>query len=189
LFSLTKTEYALPEYRFQAVQDGDRATLAGEYNQALNLYQQAITDIKLEWWSQNRRNFEIQISENPNSTISPPPSPDPAEYPNLVAYAYYRVLILNAMRGLLPEAQATYSTLEKQFPQGQVGHAYAEMASAFWSEYQMSHNSEKACEKAIEYASLNSTDILAYLGNGAFSKTFYGDQSLEYEPENVCPFR
>lgn len=48
-FVLDHIEFASPQYRFQAVQDGDRATQRGEYEKALAYYEQAIFDNKLEW--------------------------------------------------------------------------------------------------------------------------------------------
>ncbi len=190
-FSLTHTELALPEYRFQAVQDGDRATIAGEYDQALDFYQQAIFSDKLDWWSDLRRQYESNLYDMKN-IIKPAPEIsmfDPVEFPNLAAYARYRIMLLHIKRGFLPEAQIVYATLQEKFPQEQVGHAYAEMATAFWDEYQLSQSLELACEKAIEYAASNPEDILANLGNSKYTLAFYGYQSLYYVPEDICPFR
>ncbi len=60
-FVLTQREIDTPpEYRFQAVQDGDLAARAGEYDQALSLYQQAISSNILLGWSQAWRNYEME---------------------------------------------------------------------------------------------------------------------------------
>jgi hypothetical protein len=32
-------------------------------------------------------------------------------------------------------------------------------------------------------------DILAYLGNGDFEIAYFGEQSLTYKPDDVCPFK
>lgn len=193
LFVLTHTKIeGPPEYRFQAVQDGDRATVAGDYTKALDLYQQAIFSDKLEWWSQERRIYEITIyGDKRVSKPTPIPSllPDPAEYPNIAAYARFRIMLLHVASGYLSDAQTVYDTLQAKFPPGQPGHAYAEMAVVFWDEYQRAHSFEQACSKAIEYAAANPAAILAYLGNGEYARMYYGDQSLEYKPEDVCPFR
>jgi hypothetical protein len=181
-----------PEYRFQAVQDGDRAALAGDNVKALDLYQQAIFSDQLDWWSQSRSVYE-RNHERP--LIGPPPTPDssvqidPAEYPNLAAYARYRIMLLHTVQGYLPEAKTVYDTLQEKFPAGQTGHAYAEMASAFWMEYQFSGNLEQACGKAIEYAASHPAEVLTYLGNSAFSQVYFGDQSLNYTPEDICPYK
>jgi hypothetical protein len=190
-FVLTHVELSPPEYRFQAVQDGDRASLAGEYDKALELYQQAIFSDKLDWWTFERRVHEIGVYGQ-EFVIKPTPIPsllpDPLEYPNLAAYARFRILLLHLLRGYLPEAQTVYATLQEKFPAGQPGHAYAELAAAFWDEYQASQSMGLACGKAIEYATAHPVEILAYLGNSDYSETYFGQQSLDYQPEDVCPF-
>jgi hypothetical protein len=129
-FVLTHTELGAAEYRFQAVQDGDRATSAGKFDRALGLYQQAIFDASLQGWSENRLLYEMERARERDSGQAPSPQPtpipDPAEYPNLAAYARYRILLLHVVRGYLTEAGTVYSALEERYPEGQVGHAYAE---------------------------------------------------------------
>lgn len=192
-FVLTQTEIETPpEYRFQAVQDADRATLAGDYTKALELYQQSIFDDTLEWWSQDRKVYEIGTFTGAGVTKPTPiPSllPDPAEYPTLAAYARFRIMLLHVASGYIPEAQIVYNTLQEKFPPSQPGYAQAEMATAFWDEYQKANDLGQACSKAIEYAAVHPADILAYLGNGEYARMYYGDQSLEYRPEDVCPFQ
>jgi hypothetical protein len=187
--------YSPPEYRFQAVQDGDRASLAGEYDQALDYYQQVIFSDKLEWWSIERRKFLLatEYSYFPDKT-STPPAPDPGEYYNLAAYARYRIMLLHIVRGWLSEAQIVYDTLQKKFPDGNAGHAYSEMSTAFWEEYQDSQNIGMACNKAIKYAEAHQSEILVYLGNIRYSwdvdeSIYFGVQSLIYEPQDICPFK
>jgi hypothetical protein len=191
-FVLTSTEYAQPEYRFQAVQDGDRATLAGDYGKALNFYQQAIFSDTLDWWSNERSWYESNVYVKEfviNPTLDSSLTPDPAEYPNLTAYSRYRIMLLHIVRDYLPEAKIVYDTLQAKIPNGQVGHAYAEMAEVFWNEYQKSSDLKQACSETVKYATSYAEDILSYLGNSKFSKAYYGDQSLEYQPEDICPFR
>jgi hypothetical protein len=68
-------------------------------------------------------------------------------------------------------------------PSGQPGHAYAEMAQAFWDEYQSSRNLGSSCGKAVAYATAH-PDILIYLGSD-----YHGTQSLWYQPADICPFK
>jgi len=63
------------------------------------------------------------------------------------------------------------------------------MSTEFWNEYQTSENIEQACAKAIAYATNNPVDVLEYLGNGEYSRMYFGSQSLIYEPKDVCPFK
>lgn len=192
LFVLYQIEYSKPEFRFQAVQDGDRATLVSEYTQALDLYQQTIFSDKLDWWSEERWSYEVRLfaARGDNTpTPMPTPIPDSSDYYNLSAYARFRIMLLHVARGFIPEAEIVINTLKEKYPQGQPGYPYAEMATSFWDEYQISSNLGQACDKAVEYATLHPVEILAYLGNGEYARTYYGNQSLEYKPEDVCPFR
>jgi len=187
-FVLTQIEIDTPpEYRFQAVQDGDRAARAGEYDQALSLYQQAISSSKLLGWSQDWKIYEQELTLA--STPQPTPLPDPAEYTNLAAYARFRILLLHIVQGNVSDAETVYDTLQQEYPGGQTGHAYAEMAAAFWNEYQKEQNMGQACAKAIEYATGHPAETLSYLGDGEYAVADYGDQSLEYKPEDLCPFQ
>jgi len=189
-FLLHRVIFSPPEFRFQAVQDGDKAFLVGDYDQANEFYQQVISNDMLEWWSEDRWSYEIrslsiQASETPLST----PIPDLTEYPNLAAYARFRSLLLHIVRGNIAEAENEFNILKEKFLPGQPGYAYVELATSFWDEYQEVANIEDACTKAIEYADLHSVEILSFLGNGEHARAYFGNQSLDYEPEDVCPFR
>lgn len=184
-FSYYSTEFAPPEYRYQAVQDGDMASLAGKYDKALDFYQQAIFSDQLEWWSLDRRihDFNLMIA-HPKPTPDPSLAPEQAEYYSLAAYSRYRILLLHLLRGWGNEAQIVYETLLEKFPEGKYGHGYAEMATEFWVEYQISQDIATACNKAISYATEHPDEILTYLGS-----SYHGAQSLYYRPKDVCPFR
>lgn len=181
----THTEYAPPEYRFQAVQDGDRAMLVGKYDEALDLYQQAIFSDQLDWWSGERKLYEAQTFSSEN-LIKPTPLPsllpNPNEYFYLAAYARFRILLIHLLRGYLSDAEIVYNTLQEKFPAGQPGTEFAEMAALFWNEYQTSSDIGLSCAAAIQYIS-NYPDILTtYLGD-----YYHGLQSPTYTPPDVCP--
>jgi hypothetical protein len=181
-----------PEYRFQAVQDGDRAVLAGDLDVALELYREAIDNEQLEWWSRARYIYERNAEssqEGIRPTLDPTMQPDPLEYAFLAAYAHYRIMLLYVQRGELAEAQAEFDALWQGFTSGKPGHAHAQMATAFWMEYQKSMDIGQACTEAVRYAAAHPNEILTYLGNSDYSDVFFGEQSLSYTPESVCPFR
>jgi hypothetical protein len=181
-----RTEYSPPEFRFQAVQDGDDASRREEYDKALAFYQQAIFDEKLQWWSPEYWEYYLLVHGCPGGGFIPPtpPPPDPAERPRLAAYSRYRILLLHIVRGYLPEAKIVYDTLQEKFPEGSVGHPYAEMATEFWNEYNVSQNIGLACDKAIAYARAHADDVLTPLGS-----SYYGSLNRDYAPEDICPFK
>jgi hypothetical protein len=187
-FVLADVEYSPPEYRFQAVQDGDRLTMKGEYDQAIDAYQEAIFSDQLEWWSAERWSYEIRKLWAEQGSVLPTPVPDSEEYWNLAAYARFRLLLIHVLRGETAEAEIIYNTLREKFQPEQPGYIFVEIADILWEEYQASQDMGKACRKVIEYVKLHPEEVLSYLGNGEYARTYYGEQSLEYTPEDICPF-
>lgn len=177
-FTLDCVESGPPEYRFQAVQDGDDATLCGHYDKALTFYQQAIFDDQLLGWSPDRLWPDSLYGTDPT------PTPDPDERPRLSAYARYRIMLLYIVQGFMPESQIVYETLQDEFPAGAIGHQYAELATVFWEEYDASGDIAAACGKALEYASTHADEVLSPLGSG-----FYGFGQRDYAPEDICPLK
>jgi len=184
IFAKQSIEYVVPEYRFQAVQDGDRSTLTGEYKNALSFYQDTIFSDKLQWFSPERKKYIETIGGVYGKDITPQPlTPDTTEYPRLAAYAYYRIMLLHLVQGHEPEATTVYNTVGQKFGNDPYGHPYVEMATAFWNEYQSAHKMYDGCAAAIDYA-VKHPEILTPLGSD-----YHGSQSHIYKPEDVCPFR
>jgi len=181
-----KTEFDAPYYRFQAVQDGDRATMQADYDKALVYYQRTINDKKLQWFTQDRKWFDFWIyhakiySLEPTPTASPSLAPDPNEYSTLAAYAYYRIVLLNILQNNTAKAETTLSTLQRQFG---TENYFTQAASIFWEEYQSSMNVQSSCRKVVEYAQEHSLPT-QYLGDWD-----HGVHSILYTPELICPFQ
>ena len=178
--------YAEQQYRFQAIQDADRELLYGNDEKAFALYQEAIFNDKLEWWSRERQKYMVDTHASqydPTPTVYSTPVPDKTEYPKLAAYAYYRMIILRIHLGEMDAAQTQYATLQAKFPAGSPGHSYAEMAADFWNAYQSAGTMYNACAAAIAFADAH-PEILTPLGSD-----YHGWQSHTYTPPDVCPFR
>ncbi|MCC6299518.1 MAG: hypothetical protein IT314_09475 [Anaerolineales bacterium] len=179
-------EFEQPKYRFQSIQDADAAIEVGKYDTAISSYNQAISDTGLEWWSPDRLTYEQHISNPVYMSIATPsalPLDDPAEYPSLAAYAYYRIMLLYFVQGNETEATTTYNTLQQSFGNDPYGQPYVEMATEFWEAYQSTHKMYDGCAAAIQYA-VEHPEILIPLGSD-----YHGWQSKTYKPEDVCPFR
>lgn len=149
-----KVEFALPEFRFQAVQDGDIAFSQKEYDKALSLYQEAIFSDQLKSYSPEIRD-NLRAQWDAKNETAPFPTPYPAaqdEYPKLAAYAYYRVILLRLVQNQETDATTTYNTLQQKFGGNQYAYPYVEMASTFWDAYQPTHKMYDGCAAAIEYA-------------------------------------
>jgi hypothetical protein len=108
---------------------------------------------------------------------------DPNEYPNLAAYAYYRIMLLYILRGDTSKAETTYDTLQRQFPTGNPGNYFAQTASIFLQEYQSSLSIQNSCKNVIEYVQKHPLQG-EYLGDWD-----HGVHSIHYTPEAICPFK
>ncbi len=189
--SLLKVQFDKPHYRFQALQDGERELRSGDYRKALDFYQQTINDKSLEWFTQERLYYDFWVYHSsyfpsfkePTPTASPSMKPDPAEYPRLAAYAYYRIMLIHLVQNHESEATTTYNTLQQKFGNDLYAHPYVEMATAFWKAYQSTHKMYDGCAAAIQYAAEH-PEILTPLGSD-----YHGAQSHTYVPADVCPFR
>lgn len=186
-FSMQHPEFSPPEYRFQAIQDADMEVLDGYFDKALALYNDVIFNEELNWWSEDRREHEIQLLIDIFDPAKPTPKPEPpedsTEYPRLAAYAYYRTMLLHLMQGQVSDATTTYNTLQQGFGNDPYAHPYVEMATAFWEAYQSAHKMYDGCAAAIQYA-VEHPEILIPLGSD-----YHGWQAKIYKPEDVCPFR
>jgi len=176
-------EYYPPNFRFEAIQDGDTETIRGDYNSALKSYQAAIFDDELKSWTQEvwrdlSQNQDTQNLSYPDIEKMPF---NQDEYDQLSAYARYRMMIIYLKQGWDSDAKAVYETLTEKYPQGNLGQPYSELATEFWNEYQSSHDLTFSCDEAITYATKH-TEILEPLGSHGLFDAFY-------EPEDICPFR
>jgi len=90
VFVVKSIQYESSQFRFQAVQDGDRATSIGNFGKAIKSYQEAIFNDDLEWWSKKRQTDTIIKLGNEGYSALGTPAPgssDTTEYPHLAAYA------------------------------------------------------------------------------------------------------
>jgi tetratricopeptide (TPR) repeat protein len=194
-FVIYSVEPAPPVYRFQAVQDADYAFFDGEYDKAVELYQEVISNDNLDWWSTDKylhinRTFDAMLSGSVTPTPLPP---DDSEYNYLSAYARYRIMLIYVKHGRLPEAKEIYDNLQEQYRRGKEGHVIAELATVFWSVYQYSNNLSSSCSKAIDFTNENVFEIFNYVNSvktdESYDWTYHGWQKTHnYTVNDICPF-
>jgi hypothetical protein len=189
---LYRSEYGSPVYRFQAVQDGDQFLVEGDLDRAMVFYRQAIFDEGLEWWSPERRFVEKLRPDSDADPLTPTPTLppiDPAEYPNLAAYARYRILLVYALNGWAGEAEAMLVVLREKFPAGQPGGQYTELAQAFWEAYSPRKSIAEGCSAANAFAALRGEEMWQYIGyTGSTNDGRFGRQGRFYAADAACPF-
>lgn len=188
-YSALPITYDIPEFRFQAVQDGDRFMQAGEYDKALSSYQSAIRNDELEWWTDSRW---INILDQKNIMTCaergmpcPPLTPDKNERPILSAYSMYRIVLVYLVRNQPDEAKMAYDELIATFSSDNSVDAIVQLAIIFWKEFQTSGSLGSACSKAVDHI-IDYPDILKII-----SGSKYSFQDIDYlsKPEEICPFK
>lgn len=180
-FILDSTTFSNPQYRYQVVQDADRAALKGNYQEAISQYQNAIYG-DYEWYSAERKQFIVDSHSGKSNLVQP--KPDDSEQPNLSGYSFFRMMVTYTLQGDLQEAQTTHDRIHKLFAKGFPGYDYVLIADAFWYEYQTNKDIETSCQKAIEYVT-DHPAILEYLGSEHHNIL----QDIIYTPQDTCPFQ
>ena len=184
-FVMDNLQIGPPEYRFQAVFNGDLYTLLHEFERAEASYRQAIDDPNLLWWTDESEAYigaqlDSVLGDFPTPTMS---APDDTEYPNLAAYAQYRIVLLHLLQGQLQEAEEAYEAMLTAYPVGEEGHIFVQLAERLLGEYRASGDVRAACGEVVEFAAMHEDEVLQYVGG------YHGWQALEYEVEDVCPFK
>lgn len=185
MYAPYQSEFSPPEYRFEAVQDGDRHTLFGDYAAALASYQEAIFSDRVEWWSPQRLENvrEGQYLGWPPLPTPTLPPPDPLEYPTLAAYSRFRIMLLYVVQGWATEADLAYTTLLEKYPAGTPGGEFAQMATAFMDEYASTGSMSSACGAALQTSPSQIAHAPHFLG-----AQHHGFQPVMYEVPYLCPF-
>lgn len=189
-YSALPDEYAAPEYRFQAAQDGDWYAKNGLYDKALKSYQMSIQSEGLRWWTEERRNYIIGPYGfgpcAPKNVTCPPPKSDPDERPVLSAYASLKSVVVYLLTNHPEDAQVAYEKILVTYPEGSPAYPITQAAVAFWESYQSDGQIANACQQVVSSLGKNQT-ILRFLTGGAKHSL----QGVDYKsnPTNLCPFK
>ena len=172
-----------PVYRFQAVQDGDREFLLGDYDRSLSRYQDVVFSEKLEWWTAERISYpvDVRLAEAFNQATPVPAQPDPTEYKSLAAYARYPIVLNHLTRGWIAPAQTVLAGLHTAFSADPIGAPYVKAADLLWASFQETQDLASACAGVVEYFDQH-PELVKPLGD--FS---HGQQSHIYAARGYLP--
>jgi hypothetical protein len=184
-YVLDEMALGAPEYRYQAVQNGDLYTLLKDYDRARTVYRQAIENQDLKWWSDETRAYiraqlEARLDPHATPTLG---VPDENEYPNLAAYAQFRLILLDVLQDDLESAKQQFFSMQENYREGNEGYIFVEYADAFLTEYQNSQEVTLSCTAAHEFGMWHEAELLKYLDID------HGFQSMSYLLDSLCPFR
>lgn len=177
-FAEVSQSLAPASYRIHVIHDADDALAAASYDEAIGLYQRAATDTVLLNWSY----------------------PNEAAY--LAAYARYRIVLAQALKGdefaaqfAREEIVSAYALPPTAIPDGgqfeppppgylaldetRPGAAFARMAALFWDAFSATGSVTQSCAAVLEYGSANPT-AWAVLNS-------FGFNNRSYQPEDLCP--
>ncbi|MBL8160647.1 MAG: hypothetical protein JNJ61_01580 [Anaerolineae bacterium] len=110
-----------PRFQIQIIHEADQAFARLEADQAISLYELALSDTALRFW----------LNDEPFT---------------LKSYAYYRLLLAYAYTEddqLLP----TYQAALQAFPDPATAPVYVAMVSTFWNAWQLTNNLNSACRQ------------------------------------------
>ena len=190
-FVVYSDQYEAPFYRLQAVRDADREVKYQHYDMGIKLYQQAIDDKKLEWYSDDRNviaygKYFAEYYNYPDVGIAIPNDvqQDPNEYPNLAAYSYFRIVLIRLLQGDMIAAQDTFMKAEQAYPIDQTGGQFIQMAKILLEGYQSTEEIGQACQGVREYA-IENQDSLNELLHFFEMESWAGYTSFEQS----CPYK
>ncbi len=155
-FLADHTKTLASNYRIHALLDADHAFRDADYPAALEGYRRVIEDDELDDWIAGQEGRA-----------------------NLSAYATFRIMLLHLVLQDFDAAAQVYGALQAQYTPDAPGSGFAEMARAFWNEYQSSGDLQQACAQAQVYARIHNDTVLDSL--------YYGYANPAYSPEDLCP--
>jgi hypothetical protein len=144
------------QYRIHVLNDAQQASAQGDFPTAAQLYTRVIHDDNLKEWM----------------------DPD-TERANLSAFSRFRLMVIYVRTGQADKARQAYDQLQSGYPQGSLGHSYAEMGSSFWRTLQAGSDAATACRDASAYASAHSQTVLDPL--------YFGYANPTYQASDMCP--
>jgi hypothetical protein len=156
------------QYRIHVIYDADQALLDGDYDRALELYEDVVKDSTLLAWRY------------------------PSETEYLIAYARFKEILLYTLRGQLPAAQGTRDRLVEQYTvpvEGGEGGSlnfgalpgveFARMADFWWGDFALNRDPGRSCQIVIGYIRANPTAIEVL--------NSFGFSNPTYTATDVCP--
>jgi hypothetical protein len=170
-----RTEYDPPQYRFQAVLDGDNYTYYGLYEKAIDMYRRAVLDDALK-----SANLADMHKDGQFRGVSDH-APGQNEPESMRAYATFRWLVNELKIGHPGISADLLSAIRTNYPSGTSGYPYREMAETFWTEYKMNSDLGIACQKVRDWLPDHVAEILYIFSN-------YGSNYPGPSIESICPF-
>ncbi len=163
------TDPGNPEFRFQAAFDGDYFALRGLFDKSEARYRKALNDPSLKPFT----NENYHVCYNPGDF-------DPDESQEIMAYARFRLMELEAFLGKLGAAETDWRYLTTQYEESAPGYNFVLLADAFWETYRADNNISDACSAVRTLAEKNEKP--------GFGLMDYGALNPRPTLDTICPF-
>lgn len=140
-YVLSVTQPDPMRYQIQVIHEADRYLGAGRLDDAVRLYQRAMTDDTLRIWLRT-------------------------EADDLTAYVLFRLLITRSAQGQ-PDMSTVFERIAVDYPEGDIP-VYATLGKLFWEQYSASMNVSYACSavrSAVETTHRQALDLLNRYGD------------------------
>lgn len=185
-FVLMDVVYDPPRYKLQAVWYADFFASHGFLERAMEWYSKAVFDPNVTAWNKARLNWSsLGIGEGTPVPTYPPP--DHEQGRRVSAYARFRMMVTEVLLGNNEQAATTFKDLWASHPVGDPGNPYAQLASVFIEDFELSQSVGRGCQAVLEHAQKHRNDDLDVLRPLGYST--YGETFMTYGLEDICPYK
>ena len=173
-YTLLETQYALAEYRFQLLDDAQRALDAGDLSKAITFYNQAAHE--------DMATLKSYFFPSPEIAKERGEEPD---YPDAYqkSFALFRQAVIQLALENNDDANNTLTELIATYPEDQPGHEFVPLTQIFFDTFTDEKDLAKACAKVTEFVSENYTD------RPKLTSHFYWGSNVAFyhTPDSLCP--
>jgi hypothetical protein len=97
------------------------------------------------------------------------------------------MMVTEVLLGNNEQAATTFKDLWASHPVGDPGNPYAQLASVFIEDFELSQSVGRGCQAVLEHAQKHRNDDLDVLRPLGYST--YGETFMTYGLEDICPYK
>jgi hypothetical protein len=176
LFVLAESQPLPSPYRFQILEDAQRAIDSGDTHYAIALYLAAAEGFYIDVPSFGDRSLAWEGSEDALSL-------DEVAYAYQTAFARFRLTYLYEFVGQPADADRMLLRMNNLYPNGQPGSEFAGMATAMIGEARAGNSLSSACTDSVDSVVADYPDLTGFDGHIGE----WGNTNVSYTEDSLCP--